>query len=114
MILPKRQWIALAAICGVCAIPAAFIHEIPPPRTLPAVPPQMALLQAPAGPSEPAGSGDGRVPDFRGKSMRDVVEETSAGGFDVMIEGSGVARAQLPLPGSPLRRGERIRIVFTR
>jgi len=54
------------------------------------------------------------VPDFRGKSMRSVVEESSANGIDVMIEGSGVARAQVPLPGSPLRRGEQIRIVFTR
>jgi hypothetical protein len=54
------------------------------------------------------------VPDFRGKSMRDVVEESSANGIEVMIEGSGVARAQVPLPGSPLRQGEQIRIVFTR
>jgi cell division protein FtsI (penicillin-binding protein 3) len=54
------------------------------------------------------------VPDFRGKLMRDVVEESSASGIDVMIEGSGVARAQVPLPGSPLRRGEQIRILFTR
>jgi cell division protein FtsI (penicillin-binding protein 3) len=54
------------------------------------------------------------VPDFRGKSMRDVVEAASAEGIDVMIEGSGVARAQLPLPGQPLRPGERIRIVFAR
>lgn len=54
------------------------------------------------------------VPDFRGKSMRDVMEESSATGIDVMIEGSGMARAQVPLPGSPLRRGEQIRIVFTR
>lgn len=54
------------------------------------------------------------VPDFRGKSMRSVVEESAASGIDVMIEGSGVARAQVPLPGSPLRQGEQIRIVFTR
>jgi cell division protein FtsI (penicillin-binding protein 3) len=54
------------------------------------------------------------VPDYRGKSMRDVVEEASADGIDVMIEGSGVARAQLPQPGKPLRPGQRIRIVFTR
>ncbi len=54
------------------------------------------------------------VPDFRGKSMRDVVEESSAQGIDVLIQGSGVARAQLPLPGSPLHQGERIRVVFTR
>jgi cell division protein FtsI (penicillin-binding protein 3) len=66
---------------------------------------------APPRPPVPQGP---TVPDFRGKSMRDVVEETSAEGLDVTIEGSGVARAQVPLPGSPLRQGERIRIVFTR
>jgi cell division protein FtsI (penicillin-binding protein 3) len=54
------------------------------------------------------------VPDYLGKSMRAVVEEASADGIEVMIEGTGVARAQVPLPGKPLRRGERIRIVFTR
>ena len=54
------------------------------------------------------------VPDFRGKSMRDVIEESSATGIQVTIEGSGVARAQVPLPGTPLHSGEQIRIVFTR
>jgi cell division protein FtsI (penicillin-binding protein 3) len=54
------------------------------------------------------------VPDFRGKSMRAVVEKASAAGIDVMVEGSGVARAQLPLPGTPLRAGEKIRVVFAR
>jgi hypothetical protein len=54
------------------------------------------------------------VPDFRGKSMRDVVQEASADGLRVTIEGSGRARAQLPLPGTPMRQGERIRIVFAR
>jgi hypothetical protein len=61
-----------------------------------------------------AGATGPTVPDFRGKSMRSVVEESAASGIDVMIEGSGVARAQAPLPGSPLRQGEQIRIVFTR
>ncbi len=55
-----------------------------------------------------------KCPDFRGKSMRDVVQQASADGIEVMVEGSGVARAQVPLPGQPLRPGERIRIVFTR
>jgi cell division protein FtsI (penicillin-binding protein 3) len=54
------------------------------------------------------------VPDFRGKSIRDVMQTASSDGIEVMIEGSGLARAQLPLPGQPLRRGERIRIVFAR
>jgi cell division protein FtsI (penicillin-binding protein 3) len=62
----------------------------------------------------PSAAAGPMVPDFRGKSMRDVVEESSANGINVMIEGSGVARAQVPLPGSPLRQGEQIRIVFTR
>jgi len=62
-----------------------------------------------AGPAVP-----GLVPDFRGKSLRDVMETASSDGIEVMIEGSGLARAQLPLPGQPLRRGERIRIVFAR
>lgn len=66
--------------------------------------------------TRPAGDRIARatVPDFRGKSMRDVVAESSASGIDVMIEGSGMARAQIPLPGSPLRQGEQIRIVFAR
>lgn len=81
--------------------------EIPPakPGTVAAAPPAVVAAPVYEGPT---------VPDFRGKSMRDVVEESSASGIDVMIEGSGVARAQVPLPGSPLRQGEQIRIVFAR
>jgi len=75
--------------------------EIPPaPATAPA--PAPVLFAGPV------------VPDFRGKSLRDVMETASSDGIEVMIEGSGLARAQLPLPGQPLRRGERIRIVFAR
>ncbi len=54
------------------------------------------------------------VPDFRGKSMRDALATASGSGIEVTVEGSGVARAQLPLPGTPLRQGDKIRIVFTR
>ena len=73
--------------------------EIPP---APATAPAPVLFAGPV------------VPDFRGKSLRDVMETASSDGIEVMIEGSGLARAQLPLPGQPLRRGERIRIVFAR
>jgi cell division protein FtsI (penicillin-binding protein 3) len=81
------------------------------PEEIPAAPAAPAILSPVVFPAAFDGP---TVPDFRGKSMRDVVEEASASGIDVMIEGSGVARAQLPLPGSPLRQGEQIRIVFTR
>jgi len=86
--------------------PAKDPDEIPAPQAVP-VAPALPLLAL-------AGKETPMVPDFRGKSMRDVVEESFAEGLDVTIEGSGVARAQLPLPGSPLRHGEKIRIVFTR
>jgi cell division protein FtsI (penicillin-binding protein 3) len=88
-----------AAPSGASAPTLAFAAPapVPPPAALPP--------KAPAGPT---------VPDFRGKSMRSVVEEASADGIELTIEGSGVARAQVPMPGKPLRRGERIRIVFTR
>jgi cell division protein FtsI (penicillin-binding protein 3) len=86
--------------------PAKDPDEIPAPQPVP-VAPALPLLAL-------AGKETPMVPDFRGKSMRDVVEESFAEGLDVTIEGSGVARAQLPLPGSPLRHGEKIRIVFTR
>ncbi len=98
--------------------PAKDPDEIPAPKPVLAPPalPLMALAGKPEGPAtqNAAIQNIPVVPDFRGKSMRDVVEESSADGLDVTIEGSGVARAQLPLPGSPLRRGEKIRIVFTR
>ena len=78
------------------------------------VAPAPTILPAPPAPPTPAPAAPrATVPDFRGKSMRSVVEESAARGIDVMIEGSGVARAQLPLPGSPLRQGEQIRIIFT-
>jgi cell division protein FtsI (penicillin-binding protein 3) len=69
--------------------------------------PQPAALQASiwTGPT---------VPDFRGKSMRDALAAASSKGIQVTVEGSGVARAQLPLPNTPLHPGDKIRIVFTR
>ena len=83
-----------------------------PVPVVPAPPLLAGLIPEPVVVARP-GNG-GTVPDFRGKSMRDVVEESSADGIEVTVEGSGVARAQVPQPGSPLRRGERIRVVFTR
>ena len=60
---------------------------------------------APAGP---------KAPNFRGMSMRAVLAEAAREGLVVVADGSGTARAQVPLPGSVLREGERIRVRFTR
>jgi cell division protein FtsI (penicillin-binding protein 3) len=54
------------------------------------------------------------VPDFQGKTMRAVLEEASAKGIEVLLDGSGVARVQQPPPGSALHPGEQIRVQFAR
>ena len=59
-------------------------------------------------------SGGPRVPDFHGKTMRAVLEESSASGLDVEISGKGIARSQTPLPGTLLGSGNRIKVQFTR
>ncbi len=55
-----------------------------------------------------------RTPNLMGKSVRDVVTETSAAGLLVEVHGSGVSRRQKPAPGAPLPRGERIVVEFRR
>ena len=75
-----------------------------------------ALLPAPGTP-EREGSRDlwgPRVPDFYGKTMRAVLEETTQLGLPVELAGSGVVRAQAPTAGSILPNGGRVRIVFAR
>jgi hypothetical protein len=55
-----------------------------------------------------------KVPNFRGKTMRAVVEEASAMGLPVLLDGSGIARGQIPSAGSVLHTGERVRVQFVR
>jgi hypothetical protein len=66
--------------------------------------------EAVAGPPAPGP----QVPNFRGMTMRAVLEEAAAMGLNVMPDGSGVARAQDPPAGAPVRPGDRVRVVFAR
>jgi cell division protein FtsI (penicillin-binding protein 3) len=63
------------------------------------------VAKAPLGPT---------VPNFRGKTMRDVLAEAAAKGLTVLPNGSGIARVQYPAPGTPLHEGDRIRVQFVR
>jgi cell division protein FtsI (penicillin-binding protein 3) len=54
------------------------------------------------------------VPNFKGKTMRAVLEEAAARGLTVLPNGSGIARLQTPAAGSVLHEGERIRVQFSR
>jgi cell division protein FtsI (penicillin-binding protein 3) len=55
-----------------------------------------------------------KVPNFVGKTVRDVMTEAAADGLDVDMLGSGLARTQSPQAGSSLLPGEHIRVRFAR
>jgi len=55
-----------------------------------------------------------RVPNFQGKSMRDVIQESAALGLPLEFAGAGVARMQFPEPGKILPMGQSIRVQFGR
>ena len=58
--------------------------------------------------------GGHRTPDFIGKSVRFVLEESMAAGFPVETHGEGLARSQDPPPGTPLRPHALVRVQFGR
>lgn len=58
--------------------------------------------------------GGRRTPDFLGKSVRFVLEESMAAGFPVETHGEGLARSQDPPPGTPLRPHALVRVQFGR
>lgn len=59
-------------------------------------------------------SGGPRTPDFSGKSLRSVLEESAAAGFPVEVHGSGLARSQDPPPGAPIRPHALVRVQLGR
>lgn len=52
------------------------------------------------------------VPDFRGMTLRAVLEEAAAENFNVQSSGSGLVRAQDPAPGTPVPAHATIRVQF--
>jgi cell division protein FtsI (penicillin-binding protein 3) len=54
------------------------------------------------------------VPDFRGKTTRDVIQQSTAMGVPVEVFGSGMALRQDPPPGSALRPGVTVKVQFGR
>ena len=55
-----------------------------------------------------------RVPNFQGKTVRNVIEQAAALGIPVEFSGSGIARAQAPEAGAILPSGQWVRIQFGR
>jgi cell division protein FtsI (penicillin-binding protein 3) len=91
----------------------------PPPRA--AQPVQQSLpLTAPAQPGAAPQSGvvvnvgGATVPSFLGKSLRSAVEAAQAAGVVLDAHGSGIAREQLPAPGTRIPPGGRVAVRFGR
>jgi cell division protein FtsI (penicillin-binding protein 3) len=66
-----------------------------------------------------AGTGDEGIepetallPDFRGKSMREVLREGRGMGLQVDLEGTGLAVEQFPEPGVVMADVNRVRVKF--
>ncbi len=55
-----------------------------------------------------------RVPNFQGKTMRDVMQEAGSAGITVELMGHGLARAQSPPAGAVLPAGERVLVQLSR
>ncbi len=56
--------------------------------------------------------GDIAVPDFKGKTMREVADTCMRLGLNPVLVGSSLALQQTPAPGSKVRRGAKIRVEF--
>ena len=81
------------------APPAAPIEESPSPDR------RSLLASTLVGP---------KVPDFRGMTLRAVLEESAAAGVQIEVLGNGLARNQEPAAGSILAPGAHVRVQFTR
>jgi len=55
-----------------------------------------------------------KVPNFRGMTLRAVLEESAATGVEIEVSGNGLARNQEPPAGSILAPGTRVRVQFSR
>jgi cell division protein FtsI/penicillin-binding protein 2 len=69
-----------------------------------------ALTTAEVGPPQ---IGDVTVPDFQGKSLRQVAEESLKAGLRLQSVGSGAAVEQMPPAGANVRAGARVQVRFS-
>ncbi|BCS52289.1 penicillin-binding protein [Geobacter sp. SVR] len=119
---------------GVVAAPAfheialnslAYLKIVPPgaadkPRVMEAKaaqqktappPPQDAMIEG--GAMEEPGAGAVVMPDFRGMSMRTVLQVMEKRKINIRLMGSGRATEQNPMPGQTIRGGDEVWIKFT-
>ena len=77
--------------------------------------PEMDEVEDPGKEAEPEvrGGGADYLPDFKGKSMREVLTQVKALGLKVVLEGTGLAVKQAPGPGTSLSRVSMVKVSFS-
>ena len=104
---PRRQGgeVAAPVFAGILAEALQYLRvpkDADPP--LGSGSPTVARIVAPApptiGPLTP-----GRVPDVRGRTLREAIATLSAHGYRVRVQGNGQVHAQSPVPGTVLAPG---------
>ncbi|HLH30280.1 MAG TPA: penicillin-binding protein, partial [Terriglobia bacterium] len=98
--------------------PQYKIKQEQPPQPKPA-PSQVATAKyvvadfSPRPEDETSELGDITVPDFEGKSLRQVTEESLKAGLRLQSIGSGAAVTQMPPAGASVRAGTRVQVRFS-
>ena len=88
-------------------------QEKPPKRTIPVEPRYVVAGFSPRSGEQPVEFGGVPVPDFHGKSLRQVTEESLKAGLRLQSAGSGAAVEQMPAPGANVRAGARVQVRFS-
>jgi membrane peptidoglycan carboxypeptidase len=83
-----------------------------PPAETPATKSRVGMSQTPPVTVAVEEGGDIEVPDFSGKTMRDVTELCLRLGLDPILVGSSLATNQTPVPGVKVKRGAKVTVQF--
>jgi cell division protein FtsI (penicillin-binding protein 3) len=98
--------------------PVVIAHNEPPPAPAPddvsAAPPQHLSGHPSGGGVVVAAGRQVDVPSFLGKPLRVAVESAGSLGLAIQIVGSGIAREQVPAPGSIVPAGTEVVVRFSR
>ena len=101
----------LAALADFTPTDFTALPDLPPTESS-GTNSRSARDQAPAVTVAVDDGGDILVPDFVGKTMREVTEACLKLGLDPFLVGSGLAMSQVPEAGMKLRRGARLTVQF--
>jgi cell division protein FtsI (penicillin-binding protein 3) len=89
-------------------------HPVKPPVVVePPAPKYIVANFSPRSTDEGWELGDVTVPNFEGKSLRQVTEESLKAGLRLQSIGSGAAVQQMPPAGASVRAGARVQVRFS-